>query len=70
MRPAPSTAPFAYDTWPLCEPWERAGQITDADRQLIAGWARDAQDEIRLELDHRLDMVAERIRQMVWPGVE
>lgn len=66
----PEVAPFARDTWPYCEPWERAGVATLADRLEVEAWARNAQLGLQLELDRRFDRILARIRRQAWPGVE
>lgn len=65
----PELAPFEVDTWPTCQPWERAGQVTPADRRAIATWARTAQRRLRLDIDARFDRVLGRMYATAWPGV-
>jgi len=67
--PYPELAPFAVDTWPRCEPWERAGAITPADRRAIGTWARTAQRRLRLAIDARFDRILGRMYATAWPGV-
>jgi len=67
--PYPELAPFAVDTWPRCEPWERAGVITPADRRAIGTWARTAQRRLRLAIDARFDRILGRMYATAWPGV-
>jgi hypothetical protein len=57
----PSLAPFALDTWPLCEPWERAGKVTAGDYAALAAWSERAELELRLEIDRRFDAVADQL---------
>jgi len=60
-------APFAADTWPRCEPWQRAGVITPVDLQLINLWRYRADVELLLEIERRFDLLAARIRRDAWP---
>jgi hypothetical protein len=67
--PYPELAPFAVDTWPTCEPWERAGVETAGDRRAIGLWARTAQRRLRLDIDARFDRILGRMYATAWPGV-
>jgi hypothetical protein len=67
--PYPELAPFAVDTWPTCEPWERAGVETAGDRRAIATWGRTAQRRLRLAIDARFDRILGRMYATAWPGV-
>jgi hypothetical protein len=60
-------APFAFDTWPLCEPWERAGRATLWDRLEVARWAELAELELRLEIDRRFDQLADQLELELEP---
>lgn len=62
MDPREAMAPFAFDTWPLCERWERAGHATLADHVAIERAAQRAELEIRLTIDRRFDALLDRIR--------
>lgn len=67
--PYPELAPFAVDTWPTCEPWERAGLVTPADRRAIDAWADRAMRQLRLDIDARFDSLAGWAVTSAWPGV-
>lgn len=62
-------APFAIDTWPLCEPWERAGVATLWDRLAIERARERAELELRLEIDRRFDRLRDRVLGSSWPAL-
>lgn len=66
----PDVAPFALDTWPLCERHERAGHLTFHDTLEVSRWAQRAQLELELEIDRRFDQLHDRIIGEAWAGVE
>jgi hypothetical protein len=67
---SPQFAPFAVDSWPLCEPWERAGVATLWDRLAIERARERAELELRLEIDRRFDRLHARVLGSSWPALE
>lgn len=63
-------APFAFDTWPHCEPWQRAGVPTLWDLIELQRWSAGAELQLRLEIDRRFDAVLDAIRASSWPGID
>lgn len=68
--PYPELAPFAVDTWPRCQPWERRGVITFADETAIRAWAVAAQLALTLAIDQRFDSLLGWVDAAAWRGVE
>jgi len=70
MTRAEQVAPFAFDTWPLCEPWERAGLATFHDVLEVSRLAARAQLQLQLEIDRRFDQLRDRVLASSWPDIE
>lgn len=67
--PNPQVAPFAVDSWPWCEPWQRSGRLTLLDRLELEAWAARAELELRLAIDRRFDVLLDGIRAQAWPAL-
>jgi len=70
MTRAEQVAPFQFDTWPLCEPWERAGLATFHDTLEVSRWGAQAQLQLQLEIDRRFDQLRDRVLASSWPAIE
>jgi hypothetical protein len=62
--------PFALNTWPTCEPWERSGEPTLKDRLDVKEWVEQVQLEIALEIDRRFDRLLAHIDATAWPPLQ